>query len=72
MILYKNNFSAPQITIYRDLECWEMNFSWNPIGTYTGFRFEIRMKAPELRDVKVTRRSGSLLRAIRNDTKIYN
>jgi len=51
-------FSAPQVTIYRDLGCWEMNFSWNPIGTYTGFRFEIRMKAPELRDVKVTRTRG--------------
>jgi hypothetical protein len=51
-------FSAPQVTVYRDLECWEMNFSWNPIGNYTGFRFEIRMKAPELRDVKVTRRRG--------------
>lgn len=51
-------FSSPQISIYRDLECWEINFNWNPIGTYTGFRFEIRMKAPELRDVKVTRRRG--------------
>ncbi|MCB9218035.1 MAG: LPS-assembly protein LptD [Ignavibacteriales bacterium] len=54
----REEFSAPQVTIYRDLECWEMNFSWNPLGTYTGFRFEIRMKAPELRDVKVTRRRG--------------
>ncbi len=51
-------FAAPQVTVYRDLECWEMNFSWNPIGNFTGFRFEIRMKAPELRDVKVTRRRG--------------
>jgi len=54
----REEFSAPQVTVYRDLECWEMNFSWNPLGTYTGFRFEIRMKAPELRDVKVTRRRG--------------
>lgn len=51
-------FSAPQVSVYRDLECWEMNFSWNPLGSYTGFRFEIRMKAPELRDIKVTRRRG--------------
>ena len=54
----EEDFSAPQITVYRDLECWEMNFTWNPIGSYTGFRFEIRMKAPELSDVKVTRRGG--------------
>jgi len=51
-------FSAPNVTIYRDLECWEMNFSWKPIGHYRGFRFEIRMKAPELQDVKVTKTKG--------------
>ncbi|MBK8945905.1 MAG: LPS-assembly protein LptD [Ignavibacteriae bacterium] len=54
----RDEIAAPRITVYRDLECWEMNFSWNPIGTYTGFRFEIRMKAPELRDVKVTKTGG--------------
>lgn len=50
--------SAPQITVYRDLHCWEMNFTWNPLGTYSGFRFEIRMKAPELQDIKVTKSDG--------------
>ena len=49
---------APQITIYRDLHCWEMNFTWNPIGTYRGFMFEIRMKAPELQDIKVSKSRG--------------
>jgi lipopolysaccharide assembly outer membrane protein LptD (OstA) len=49
---------APQITIYRDLHCWEMNFNWNPIGTYRGFNFEIRLKAPELQDIKVTKSKG--------------
>jgi lipopolysaccharide assembly outer membrane protein LptD (OstA) len=49
---------APQISIYRDLHCWEMNFSWNPIGTYRGFMFEIRMKAPELQDIKVSKSRG--------------
>ncbi len=56
--LIRDKISAPQITIYRDLHCWEMNFSWNPLGVYRGFRFEIRMKAPELRDIKVTRTKG--------------
>lgn len=47
--------TAPQVTVFRDLDCWEMNFTWNPLGTWRGFRFEIRMKAPELRDIKVTK-----------------
>ncbi|MBI5731097.1 MAG: LPS-assembly protein LptD [Ignavibacteriales bacterium] len=50
--------SAPQVTIYRDLHCWEMNFNWNPLGYYSGFRFEIRLKAPELQDIKVTKSGG--------------
>ncbi|VAX15162.1 LPS-assembly protein LptD @ Organic solvent tolerance protein precursor, partial [hydrothermal vent metagenome] len=47
--------NAPQITIYRDLHAWEANMVWNPIGTYRGFRFEIRIKAPEFRDIKMTK-----------------
>ncbi|MBM4171200.1 MAG: LPS-assembly protein LptD [Ignavibacteria bacterium] len=54
----RKEVSAPAVTIYRDLHCWEMNFVWHPIGTYRGFRFEIRMKAPELQDIKVTKSSG--------------
>ncbi len=48
-------FSAPQIIVTRDLHCWTMNFTWNPIGTYTGYRFEIRVKASQLQDLKVTK-----------------
>lgn len=54
----RKQISAPQITVYRDLHCWEMNFVWNPMGYYSGFRFEIRMKAPELQDIKVTKSGG--------------
>jgi len=54
----RKEFLAPAITVFRDLHCWEMNFSWYPLGTYRGFRFELRMKAPEFRDIKVERSSG--------------
>ncbi|OQY79522.1 MAG: hypothetical protein B6D45_00595, partial [Ignavibacteriales bacterium UTCHB3] len=49
----KKDFAAPQVVISRDLHCWVMNFVWNPIGTYTGYRFEIKVKAPQLQDLKV-------------------
>lgn len=52
-------FSAPQITVYRDLHCWEMNFNWVPTGLYRNYRLEIRLKAPQLRDVKVTKQFNS-------------
>ncbi|MBU0474599.1 MAG: LPS-assembly protein LptD [Bacteroidetes bacterium] len=47
--------SAPNVTIYRDLHAWEANLAWTPIGTYTGFKFEIRLKAPEFRDIKLSK-----------------
>jgi lipopolysaccharide assembly outer membrane protein LptD (OstA) len=50
-----DEFAAPQIRVSRDLHCWIMNFTWNPIGTYSGFRFEIRVKAPQLQDLKITK-----------------
>jgi lipopolysaccharide assembly outer membrane protein LptD (OstA) len=54
----RDEITAPQITIYRDLHCWEMNFTWNPIGNYSGFRFEIRLKAQQLQDLKLTKSEG--------------
>jgi lipopolysaccharide assembly outer membrane protein LptD (OstA) len=51
----RHEFAAPQIRISRDLHCWIMNFTWNPIGTYRGYRFEIRVKAPQLQDLKLTK-----------------
>jgi lipopolysaccharide assembly outer membrane protein LptD (OstA) len=53
--LQRDEFVAPQIKISRDLHCWTMNFTWNPSGTYQGFRFEIRVKAPQLQDLKLTK-----------------
>ncbi len=53
--LVNKQLAAPNINIYRDLHCWEMNFNWVPRGFYRGFRLEIRVKAPQLRDLKVTK-----------------
>jgi len=47
--------SAPYVTAYRDLNSWEMSFNWYPLGTYKGFNLEIRIKAPQLKDIKITK-----------------
>ena len=49
--------SAPYVTAYRDLSSWEMNFNWYPIGIYRGFFFQVRIKAPQLQDLKYTRQT---------------
>jgi lipopolysaccharide assembly outer membrane protein LptD (OstA) len=51
--------AAPQISVYRDLHCWEMNFSWVPVGFNKNYRFEIRLKAPQLQDIKVTKQRSA-------------
>ncbi len=48
-----------QVNLYRDLHCWEMTFNWVPVGPYRQYGFEIRLKAPQLRDIKVTRTGAS-------------
>jgi len=49
--------AAPRITIDRDLHCWTMNFSWVPTGALAGYRFELKVKAPQLQDIKLTKQS---------------
>ena len=49
---------VPNINISRDLHCWLMNFSWVPTGTYRSYQFEIRVKASQLRDIKVTKQGS--------------
>lgn len=56
--IFLKQITTPYITIYRDLHCWEMNFNWVPTGIYRGFRFELKIKAPQLQDIKVTKQTN--------------
>lgn len=57
--LLKWDINYQSFNIYRDLHCWEMSFSWgpNPRG-YSFFTFQIHVKEPALRDIKLTKSSG--------------
>ncbi|MFD2597420.1 putative LPS assembly protein LptD [Sphingobacterium corticis] len=48
----------PQFSIYRDLHCWEMSFSWVPIGQFQSYNFTIRAKASILQDLKLMKRQS--------------
>lgn len=45
------------LSITRDLHCWQMNFTYYPMGTLAGFRFELRVAAPQLQDIKITKQT---------------
>ncbi|WP_234735107.1 putative LPS assembly protein LptD [Tellurirhabdus bombi] len=53
--------SLTQITVHRDLHCWDMNFSWTPFSgsrfRSNFFTFDIRARSSVLQDLKLTRRS---------------
>ena len=51
--------AAPTVRISRDLHCWVLNFWWQPIGFYRGYRVEIRVKASVLQDLKLTKQSSA-------------
>jgi len=49
-------FSTTRINIYRDLHCWEMNFSWTPFGVREFYSVDIKVKASILQDLKLTKK----------------
>jgi lipopolysaccharide assembly outer membrane protein LptD (OstA) len=49
-------FSATNISIHRDLHCWEMSFGVVPFGTYRNYSFTIRAKSSILHDLKWDKR----------------
>jgi lipopolysaccharide assembly outer membrane protein LptD (OstA) len=51
----RDEFSAPSVSVTRDLHCWTMNLTWRPTGIAQGFLFELRVKAPQLQDLKITK-----------------
>ncbi len=58
--LTNKQITVPEIHVHRDLHCWEMDFSYYPPGSLlSGFNFVIRVKAPQLQDVKLTRQESS-------------
>ncbi len=44
--------SATQVSLTRDLHCWQMSFSWIPLGYYRSWSFNIGVKASSLADLK--------------------
>jgi len=51
-----NNITYTNLSIYRDLHCWEMRFNWIPIGSYKSWNFTINVKASALKDLKYTKK----------------
>ena len=54
---FKNkDFSLTQVSIYRNLHCWEMSFNWIPYGAQKSWSFAINVKSSVLQDLKLTKK----------------
>ncbi|MBE7174937.1 MAG: LPS-assembly protein LptD [Mucilaginibacter polytrichastri] len=54
---FKNKaISLTQFSIYRDLHCWDMAFSWVPFGPFRSYSVDIRVRSSVLQDLKLSKR----------------
>jgi hypothetical protein len=56
--LDKKQFTTTNLSIYRDLHCWEMRISVVPFGTYKSYNFQINAKSSILQDLKYSKRKA--------------
>ncbi|MCD8186918.1 MAG: LPS-assembly protein LptD, partial [Rikenellaceae bacterium] len=54
----KKIVNTTNFTLTRDLHCWQMNFSWVPLGPMKSWNFLISVKANVLRDLKYEKRGS--------------
>lgn len=57
-MLPNKRLSAQNLSLYRDLHCWEARFSWYPTGFNKGFFFKINIK--DIPQIKFEHRRGGL------------
>ncbi len=54
----RKQFTTTNLSIYRDLHCWEMRISVVPFGTFKSYNFQINAKSSILTDLKYNKRKS--------------
>ncbi|RMG25690.1 MAG: LPS-assembly protein LptD [Bacteroidetes bacterium] len=52
----RKDISQTNVSIFRDLHCWQMSFSWVPFGQLRSYVLTISVKSPTLRDLRLNKR----------------
>jgi hypothetical protein len=55
-------YFIPNISVSKDLHCWELNFRWSPIGPARGFYLRFGIKSTQLKDLMLEKQSNPLYR----------
>ncbi len=56
--LINKTLVSHQLSLYRDLHCWELAITWTPSGYGSSFYLRINVKSPLLRDLKIEEQRG--------------
>ena len=56
--LNRKQFTTTNLSVYRDLHCWEMRISVVPFGSYRSYNFQINAKSSILSDLKWNKRQS--------------
>ncbi|MDX2245984.1 MAG: putative LPS assembly protein LptD [Bacteroidia bacterium] len=48
-------FTNTRVTIFRDLHCWEMSFSWIPFGAQKSYSLTINVRSSTLKDLRLSK-----------------
>jgi hypothetical protein len=56
--LDRKQFTTTNLSIYRDLHCWEMRISVVPFGNFKSYNFQINAKSGILTDLKYNKRKS--------------
>lgn len=57
--IQNNQVATSQISLYRDLHCWDMSFQIIPFGVRQSYMFTIKVKSALLQMLKLQRQSGN-------------
>ena len=64
-IAYRARFDMVQrdlvshnVSVNRDLHCWELSLNWTPGGIGQGIYFKLNVKSPTLKDLKLEKKGG--------------
>ena len=55
----ERGISYTTLKVYRDLHCWDMQFTWVPLGDRQRWEFTLKIKASMLSDIKIDMKSSS-------------
>ena len=56
--LIDKNIVRHNLTLYREIDCWEFFVDWTPNGYAKGLYFRLNLKSDILRDLKVEQKTG--------------